>query len=168
MENEVPFCIVERFQPELDWTLSEFFIANKKECVGVEDEFRKIKVKGETRIDEGIFELDLRFSPKFSKKFYVNSKGELSKEKTTNFNIEHLLIWIKGTPRHEFVLIHWGNTDDDTDGCYIIGKTFATFNGQRGVTASQETYMRIYPLIFNKIMENKKLGLKTYIQFKDK
>lgn len=163
-----PQVIVDRFPSEKDWTLSEFSILGTKHGVGVEDEHRDTKVHGETRVDNGIYEFDLRYSPKFSKHYFRDDQGYLNATKTERFKWEHELLWVKDTPRHEFVLWHWGNTDDDTHGCYIVGKDFATFDKQKGVSASRITYTKIYPIIWQLIQKNKKELAKTYVQYRDK
>lgn len=164
-----PLIVVDRFPPEPDWTLSEFYIDGIRRGVGVEDEHRDVKVKGETRIDNGIYPLGLRYSPKFSKHYFVDDAGYLSpKYDKKRFNTEHHMIWVKETPRHEFVLWHWGNTDDNTDGCYLVGKDFATFDTQKGVSASRMTYLQIYPVIFQHIKRLEKAGEIPQILYRDK
>lgn len=160
--------IVERFPYEPDWTLSEFYIDGIKRGVGVEDEHRDQKVRGETRIDNGIYPLEFRHSPKFSKKFFCDDAGYLSERQDKRFKDAHQLIWIKDTPRHDLCLIHWGNTDDDTEGCYVVGSSFATFNKQKGVSASKIKYLEIYPIIFQHMKRLTALGEVPMIEFRDK
>ena len=163
--------VVKRLPSEKDWTLSNFEVLSSGKKIafgfGVEDEKRDVKVKGETRVPAGIYELDLRYSPKFSKSYYVDKDGILSQVKNDRFNKEHELIWIKNVPNFEFVLIHWGNTDDDTDGCYIVGSTFSTFGTQKGVGGSRSKYTEIYPKIYSLICEAEEKGTKVYIQYID-
>lgn len=165
MEN--PRITVKRFPSEDDWTLSEFFIDGVKKGVGVEDEKRDVKVKGETRIPAGIYELGLRQSPKFSKAYYVDKDGNLSQVKSDRFARLHDLIWVKNVPDFEYILWHWGNTDDDTDGCYIVGTNTDTFNGQKGVGGSRAKYAEIYPIIWNMIKASEELGKKVYVEYID-
>lgn len=163
--------IVERQESEVDCTLSKFFSDDGLVTgVGVEDEKREVKVKGETCIDAGIYDLDLRISPRFTKEYFRDENGNLiaASKRTTDelkkrYAFPHELIWIKNVPEFEFVLIHWGNTDDDTDGCYIVGSMFGKVASQSGVLNSRNKYMEIYPLIWRAI----KAG-KVQIEFKDK
>lgn len=167
-----PQVVVEHFPSQPDYTLSEFFINEVKRGVGVEDEPRTEKVKGETRIDNGIYPLDMRYSPKFSKCFYRDDKGYLNPTQTKRFTTPHELIWVKETPRHEYVLWHWGNSESDSSGCYIVGSYFGnveTKKGiQRGVLASKMKYLEIYPMLFQMITLNKQKGIGTFIEYKDK
>lgn len=160
--------VVERYQHDKDWTLSHFYAPDGKLlCFGIEDEFRAVKVKSETRIPDGVYELGHRVSPKFSSSFYVNDAYRLlspqSKASNPNFYKGfakyHELIWVKNVPGFEFVLIHWGNTDDDTDGCYIVGDTVSILGGQKAVLNSKNTYMNIYPQIMRDIMSGEKVEI---------
>lgn len=165
MSQNIIFTVTRNLS-EVDWTLSKFEIITGIKGFGVEDEKRQVKVKGETCIPVGIYELDLRYSPKFSKSYFVDKDGILSQVKNARFNKEHEMIWVKNVTNFEYVLIHWGNTDDDTDGCYIVGSTLGTFNGQKGVGGSRNKYTQIYPVLWKAITEAKAKGLKTYIEYK--
>lgn len=159
---------VYRNPSEKNWTLSEFFIENKLAGVGVEDEKREVKVFGETRIPNGTYEIELSQSPKFSKSYFVDANGYLSQTKDVRFNKEHLLIHVKEVPNFDRILWHWGNTDIDTHGCYIVGSYVGDVKGRKGVIASRKKYVEIYPKIFAIIKNNEKLGLKTYVTYADK
>ncbi len=161
-------------QPSLtDCTLSNFQADdNSFKGVGVEDEKRDEKVKGETRIANGIYPLSLRVSPKFSKEYYCDDDGNLiwHKHRTTvelqkRYHAPHELIWVMDVPGFDYILLHWGNTDDDTEGCYIVGSAFGKINGQNGVVASRKKYVEIYPIIWRAIEQaeaNKEVLSITY------
>lgn len=150
---------VQRQPSDKDWTLSKFFSDDGLITgVGVEDEFRADKVKGETRIPAGTYDLDLRISPRFSKEYFRDENGNLihTSKRTTaelmnKYAFQHELIWVTNVPGFEFILWHWGNTDDDTDGCYIVGSSFETFGNQKGVGGSRIKYMEIYSTIWRAI-----------------
>jgi hypothetical protein len=171
-----PQVIVERYPSEKEWTLSEYFIEGVKYGVGVEDQEQHIKVHGETRIDNGIYELGLRDSPKFSNSYYVDSDGNLSPTKNERFNKPHQLIWVMGVDNFLYVLWHWGNSDLDTDACFIVGSYFGdievTVKGKkeirRGVVSSRINYVKMYPIIYKLIKANEAKGLKTYVEYKNK
>jgi hypothetical protein len=163
---------VERYPSEADWTLSEFFLKSGNKGVGVEDESRiekgEKKIKGETRIQNGIYEFGLRVSPAFSKEYFRDDSGFLSKTKSDRFYNPHEMIWVMNVPLFEFILWHWGNTDDDTNGCYIVGSRFETFTGQRGVAESRIKYLEIYPVLWKAIKEAWRKGEKVYVEYKEK
>lgn len=149
---------VTRQPSEKDWTLSKFTIIGGKSGVGIEDEFRDKKLHGETCIPVGIHKLALRHSPKFSKEYYRNDLGQLihfknrkTPELIKEYHTAHELIWVTEVPNFDYVLWHWGNTDDDTDGCYVVGTTFGTISDQSAVLNSRSKYMEIYPVLWNEI-----------------
>jgi hypothetical protein len=120
---------VERFDFGSDDTIGKLYIDGKFYCYTIEDEERKDKVKGETCIPKGIYKVGKRHSPKFSPRF------------------GHSMLWIKDVPGFQYILIHTGNTDDDTEGCLIVGMRI----GQRAVLDSKIAYNKIYPIISDAI-----------------
>lgn len=125
--------LVERFLFEKDCTVGRLYIDGVMKCFTMEDEMRAVKVKGETAIPYGTYELGMRYSPKFSPKF------------------SHEMLWVKNVPNFEYVLIHWGNTDDDTDGCLLLGDKIGIIKGQTAVLNSINTYKEIYAIIVKHI-----------------
>lgn len=95
-------------------------------------EINKIKVFGKTAIPSGTYEITLNIkSPRFgSKQFYANlCGGKLPR-----------LLNVKG---FEGVLIHCGNTEEDTNGCIIVG-----FNKVKGkVVDSKTAFTKLYPIL---------------------
>ena len=51
-------------------------------------------------------------------------------------------VWIvENVPNRSAILIHWGNTNDNTIGCILVGQYYADFpNGKRGIANSVKTY----------------------------
>lgn len=164
--------IVDRYQSEADWTLSEYSINGQPSGVGVEDEFRAKKVHGETRIDNGVYEIDFTHSPKFSGSYFMDIEGNLSKTKDERFNTPHLMITVLNVPGFSRILWHWGNTDDDTEGCYCVGSYFGTVNTksgpQKGVLESRPNYIKSYPKIYQLWKANKAAGRKTLVEYRDR
>ena len=104
----------------------------------LEDEYRSEKVFGETRIPDGTYKLGLRkvggYHAKYSKRFPHIHVGML-----------HVL----DVPGFEYILIHCGNTDENTAGCLLVGDSQEnnqiTKDGFIG--KSTQAYKRIYPRI---------------------
>jgi hypothetical protein len=160
---------VKRYQSEKDWTLSEFFILGAFYGYGIEDELRTQKVHGETRIPNGVYELALTHSPRFSKDYFVSNRiPEISRVQNAEFQTPHKLITVLNVPNFSRILWHWGNTDDDTDGCYIVGSTIGDIKGQKAVLSSRKKYEQIYPVISSIIRSNASKGIKTHVEYKDK
>lgn len=150
---------VKRYIFNKDWTISKILVQDKLDGYAVEDEIRETnKVHGETAISYGTYLLGYRQSPKFSSSYLwsdstnmlILPKDKANYPKITDWK-NHDLIWIKDVPEFQYILLHWGNTDDDTEGCLIVGKYLGAVNGQEGVVQSRvyykDLYQRIYPLI---------------------
>ena len=144
-----------RYSSGKESTLGILFLLNddnKKEflCYTLEDEKRAVKEYGKTRIPAGQYFIKLRkeggYNQKYSKRFPTIHKGMLHLHDVPNFS------WI---------LIHCGNTGDDTYGCILIGD-----NSQQNITKagfignSTTCYRRIYPKILNALQKQKKLIIK--------
>lgn len=157
------FLTVRRLKSEADWCLSTLEAQDgKKLCCGVEDEVRTVKLFGEMCIPAGRYPLGLRNSPRFSHEYYTRDGVTLITAAAyklltvkTGYK-EHDTIWVQNIPGFQYVLFHWGNTDDDTDGCYIVGRSHAWIGKQRGVETSRATYITLYAKIAAQIRAGNK------------
>ena len=103
-----------RFSSQEDSTSGLLFEKNdlglKFLCYTLEDERRVLKVRGETRIPAGKFNITLRtvggMTQKYAKRFPGIHKG---------------MLWVRDVPNFEYILIHCGNTDDQSAGCLLLG-----------------------------------------------
>jgi hypothetical protein len=159
--------IVNRYIFDKNYTISRFYFdgnfkfkghqyefANEMMGYGIEDEIRKVKVHGETAIPTGKYKLTLTQSPKFSKSYYSNSEGLLieaddrkSLAAALEYSTPHELVMINDIPNFSRVLIHWGNTDKDTEGCYLVGSGL----GKGSIIRSRSKYEQIYPIMYKAI-----------------
>ncbi len=142
-----------RINSQLDYSMGVLFsVENFPErirhlCYTLEDEFREVKVPGETRISSGTYELKLR------------TKGLLNARYQFRFNDIHQgMIWLQDVPNFKWIYLHCGNDDDDTDGCILVG-SYLRLNK---VLNSRSTYRAIY----SGIVENIKAG-KTFLEIID-
>lgn len=107
-------------------------------CYTLEDEYRKEKVKGETRIPAGTYKITLRtvggFHARYTKKYGQMHKG---------------MLWVRNVPGFEYILIHTGNTDEHTAGCLLVGDSQQNnaIKADGFVGSSTQAYKRIYPKI---------------------
>ena len=126
------------------YTIGQLEIAGQKVCDTLEDKDRgltdrqpedvikRIKVHGETAIPTGTYRVDMdSVSPRFSRYTYYQQVcgGKLPR-----------LVGVKGFAG---VLIHAGNTAQDTHGCILVGE-----NKQIGtVLNSRDTFEHLYKLM---------------------
>lgn len=80
-------------------TIGELFVDDRFECFTLEDVVRPVKIKGETAIPAGTYEVVISFSQRFKRPLPLLLK----------------------VPNFEGIRIHPGNTDADTDGCVLVG-----------------------------------------------
>lgn len=132
-----------RFSDSKDSTSGLLFEVDKNGnknflCYTLEDEQRDKKIKGETRIPEGTYEIQIRatggYHNRYSKRF-------------SDFHIG--MLHIINVPDFEYILIHCGNTDEDTAGCLLLGDTQENNKVKKNgfVGKSTQAYERIYPKI---------------------
>jgi hypothetical protein len=126
-----------------------FDISNGKRkflCYTLEDESRIEKIPGETCIPEGEYCIGFRtvggFHSKYSYRFSDIHKGMLE---------------ILDVPNFKYVLIHCGNTDEDTSGCLLLGNSQVNNNARTNgfIGNSTEAYFNVYPYIANALTEGK-------------
>ena len=97
------------------------------------DEIKSKKVYGKTAIPKGRYTVDMNtVSPKFKDKEWAKPyDGKLPR--------------LVGVPGYEGVLIHVGNTAEDTLGCILVGANH--FNGK--LTNSTVTFHRLMTMLTN-------------------
>jgi hypothetical protein len=129
---------VERYIHKPECEISKVYVRGQFFCYAIEDASREVKIKSQTCIPPGTYDLGIRTSPHFSP------------------ILGHDMIWVKNVPGFEFILIHHGNTVLDTDGCLILGKTVGTLLCKDGITrdavlTSRPTYMEFYASVVDDI-----------------
>jgi len=81
-------------------TIGELSVDGQFECYTLEDMVRPVKIKGMTAIPAGSYEVVVTFSARF----------------------QRLLPLLLNVPGYDGVRIHTGNTDQDTEGCILVGR----------------------------------------------
>jgi hypothetical protein len=82
-------------------TIGELTVDGLFQCYTLEDKEREIKIKAETAIPKGTYKVIITLSARF----------------------KTLLPLIVDVPGFEGIRIHPGNTNHDTEGCILVGKT---------------------------------------------
>jgi len=123
-------------------------------CYTLEDESREEKVYGETCIPEGEYCINFRreggYHAKYSKRFSDIHMGMLE---------------VCDVPNFKYILIHCGNTDEDTAGCLLVGDTQENNDIKKNgfIGKSTAAYMRIYSPIAKAL----EAGEEVTIEYRD-
>ena len=141
--------LVDRFKNNGNTTIDRIYIDGNFECFGLEDEPRKKKVRGETRIPAGTYEIKLRkeggFHERYSKRF-------------PDFHVG--MLHVTNVPGFEYILIHIGNTDEDTAGCLLVGE----YPGEGwALINSTKTYENLYRQVAGALLA----GEQVFIKYED-
>ncbi|WP_020603293.1 DUF5675 family protein [Spirosoma spitsbergense] len=110
------------------------------------------KVYGERAIPADRYLLGHRYSPKFSKQYYTKDDKNLIPwatwaklpNATRLLYWPHDVIWVMNVPNYEFILHHFGNFPSDTNGCTLIGSSFAVLKGLPAIADSRNAYVKYY------------------------
>ena len=136
--------LIQRISRSKDDTIGAMYLNGKFQGFTMEDEHRKNKVSGETRIPAGHYKLGLR-----------KVVSPLTKEYREKFGFFDYHLEIKGIPNFDYVYIHIGNTDEDTAGCPLIGRTAQdNVNSNGFIGYSTEAYERFYRRVRPLVGEN--------------
>ena len=149
---------VQRFSSQSNSTLGMLFDVTgtpKFLCYTLEDEFREVKVSGETRIPSGTYNVTLRTEGGFNKRYTEKFGADFNKG----------MLWVRDVPNFEYILIHIGNTDLDSAGCLLVGDSQTqniTKNGFIG--SSTDAYKRVYPQIADVLVNGGEVCI-TYVDY---
>ena len=69
------------------------------------------------------------------------------------------MLWVRDVPNFEYILIHIGNTDDDTAGCLLVGSTADKDKGFIG--SSTTAYKTMYTKVLKALEEEEEVFI-TY------
>lgn len=125
---------LERLTSDGDSTLGILSQDGRFVCFTLEDEFRTQKVAGETRIPAGTYDVELRDECGLTQKYASRYPG-----------IHRGMLWLRDVDGFEYIYIHVGNRDEDTEGCILVGDTAVATRGDMMVGSSRTAYTRLYP-----------------------
>ncbi len=135
---------VKRFADDGETTLGILYIDGVFECFTVEDQEQTgDKVRGETRVPNGTYDVKLRAEGGYHNK-YTTKYGDMHKGMLCIYNAPN---WKIETDTHDFqyILIHTGNHDDHTMGCLLVNDAVsgANFRGSSSVDAYEDFYPKV-------------------------
>ena len=152
---------VVRTQFGKDATNSLLFVDGIFECYGLEDEVRlDKKIMSETAIPQGEYEIKFRTvggyhsreKARYDKKFGAGwHKGMLELQDVKNDKMSF-----------KYVLIHSGNTDENTAGCYLVGQTQQDLDMSKDgfIGSSRLAYETFYPKARDALLNGEKVTMK--------
>lgn len=120
----------------------------------VEDTFHEIKVKAQTRIPAGFYELKINKA-----ETPLTLKHRIAYGAWFKFHIE-----VTGIPNYSGVYFHAGNDEGDTEGCLLTNNTVSNHwviekPGSSSVDATRRLYALVYPLLES--------GQKAFLEIRD-
>ena len=141
-----------RFSSQEDSTSGMLLINNEFACYTLEDEQREVKVYGETAIPLGTYEIKFR---------NVGGFHERYKKRFTGLHVG--MLELQDVPNFQFILIHCGNTDDNTHGCILLGDSqennILVKDGFIG--KSTQAYKRVYKQISDELVKGNKVTIEV-------
>jgi hypothetical protein len=128
--------------PEDMSTIGTLYVDNI-EVVTLEDDYDAVKEYAHTRIPAGLYEIKLR------------TWGRTHDKYLKRFPEMHVgCLWLQDVPNYKYILIHCGNTPDDTAGCILVG--MSRVNDLK-IVRSTDAYRKIYPKIANELVKGKQV-----------
>jgi len=129
--------------------------ADLKYVYTLEDEYRKEKVKGETRIPEGFYDVIARKGGRF-----YDAYSKSSVEDIRAFTQKYGVLEIMNVPNFDAVLFHTGNTDKDSSACVLIADNANNNSAAPGyVSNSMDAYSRFVTAVGFWLDKNEKIIL---------
>jgi hypothetical protein len=141
-----------RYMDDGETTLGLFFLRNKFFAYALEDTHRDEKIKGKTRIPEGLYEVG--FSP-------VNSAdSRITRDYQGKYAWFTKHIHLKNVPGFEGIYIHIGNTHEHTDGCILIADGI-NVDVKKALRYSEKAYGRFYRIVTALVESNEQVTIQV-------
>lgn len=84
------------------------------QCFSLQEDTAGLESGKDLRIPQGVYKL----------KRHPHSRFEATLRKITGYEKDEMLnVYNDKVPYERHILIHWGNTDKDTQGCILLGET---------------------------------------------
>ncbi|EJV0319707.1 hypothetical protein N5198_001437 [Campylobacter coli] len=118
------------------------------ECFSLEEDKEGVERNKDLRIPEGIYDLK-RHSPS---RFENTLRSITKKHDDAMINVYN-----DEVPASRAILIHWGNTNKDTQGCILLGHT--KDNNNESIGQSRQACKEFYDLMYGRNLEDIKLEI---------
>jgi len=128
---------IKRMFTSKESTQGALYINGEPFCFTLEDEFREVKVSGETRIPKGEYKI------KYRDQLTGLTEKYRKKHSWFTFHLE-----IQDVPNFKYIYIHKGNTDDHSEGCILLGDSLNNNQIDDGFLGhSTNAFTRFYKLV---------------------
>ncbi|EAL4865906.1 hypothetical protein DPL74_06740 [Campylobacter coli] len=118
------------------------------ECFALEEDKEGLESGKDLRIPEGIYDLK-RHSPS---RFENTLRSITKKDDDAMINVYN-----DEVPASRAILIHWGNTNKDTQGCILLGHT--KDNNNESIGQSRQACKEFYDLMYKQDLSKIKLEI---------
>ncbi|MDW3196436.1 MAG: DUF5675 family protein [Cytophagales bacterium] len=140
-----------RYFDDQSTTLGLLFIENEFFCYTLEDTYRPHKIMKETRIPSGTYQLGFN---------EIESNTTSRYRKGRPWFKYHL--HVKDVPNYSGILIHVGNTKEDTAGCLLVADSISGGNKLKTVYDSWKAFERLYKTLRPKIENKEDVRIRYY------
>lgn len=132
---------LKRYSDDGDSTLGLFYIDDKFVCYTLEDEHRDVKIKGETCIPEGTYNV-----------IYQDNITPMTEKYRGKYDWFDKHLMLENVEGFNSIYIHIGNTDENTDGCLLLGdSTISNVTKDGFIGSSKNAFKRNYKTICDAI-----------------
>lgn len=128
-------------------SIGTLHINGKFECFTLEDTHNEPKIYGKTHIPAGKYNIELR------------NVGRMTLKYSDRFDFHKGMLWLRNVKNFEYVYIHTGNDEDDTDGCILLGFVCSSRSSSQSVSGSVLAYVDVYPKIADAILRGEEVTI---------
>lgn len=118
------------------------------QCFSLEEDKEGLESGKDLRIPAGVYSLKRHSPSRFEKTL---------REITGKNDSEMINVYNENVPSSRAILIHWGNTDKDTEGCILLGME----KSSESVSNSRLACKKFYDLMYNQDLSKIKLEIKN-------
>ncbi len=140
-----------RYNKDSNATAAILRINGAFECHVLEDEERCVKVSGETAIPEGSYQIAQR-----------KELTALTERYRNRFDWFNWHLQLLNVPNFQWIYIHIGNTELDSEGCLLVGDLAVNDPTDQSCTIQQST--QAYKRVYQKVCEALEAGEEVWIE----